>query len=212
MLRAQPRSLAAVFGDLVGLLLLELRRDMGLGPALVGAFLRFLLSLFLARGVQLRRVLFFLVGFFWSALRFAARPCVFRRLSVARFLPAVFAASCLAWSALSAAQCALGRPRQFLRFARCAASFFSRSARAKEARSLAVCLVPSAMVRPRGAGYPVQDALSRHFVCCKFVLPLLILLPLPLLLLPRPPLLVILHLSLAISLPLFFLGPVVLFL
>ena len=39
----QPRSLAAVFGDLVGLLLLELRRDMRLGPALVGALLRFLL-------------------------------------------------------------------------------------------------------------------------------------------------------------------------
>ena len=47
VLRPQPRSLAAVFRDLVGLLLLELRRDMGLGLALVGALLRFLLALLL---------------------------------------------------------------------------------------------------------------------------------------------------------------------
>jgi hypothetical protein len=45
VLRAQPRGLAALFGDLVGLLLLELRRDMGLGLAFVGALLRFLLGL-----------------------------------------------------------------------------------------------------------------------------------------------------------------------
>jgi hypothetical protein len=62
VLRPQPRSLAAVFGDLVGLLLPGLRRDIGLGLALVGAFLSFLLALFLARGVQLRRVLFLLLG------------------------------------------------------------------------------------------------------------------------------------------------------
>jgi hypothetical protein len=62
VLRAQPRGLAAVFRDLVGLLLLELRRDMGLGPALVGAFLSFLLSLLLPLGIQLRRILFFRVG------------------------------------------------------------------------------------------------------------------------------------------------------
>jgi hypothetical protein len=71
-----------VFRDLVGLLLLELRRDMGLGPALVGALLRFLLSLFLARGVQLRRVLFslldLLIGFvFLLGLAFLGALLIF---------------------------------------------------------------------------------------------------------------------------------------
>jgi hypothetical protein len=89
---------------------------------------------------------------------------------------------------------------------------FSRSARAKEACSGSVCLVPSAMVTPRGPGYPFRMPSVTILFVVRFVLPLLILLELPLLLLPCPPLLIILQLSLAISLPVFFLGPVVQFL
>src|SRR5208282_2322405 len=81
-----------------------------------------------------------------------------------------------------------------------ASSFFSRSARANEARCLAVCLGASAMVRPRGAGYLGMSSIP---------VSLLIILALPLLLLPRPSLLIVLHLSLTVSLAVLLLGPVV---
>ena len=193
MLRPEPRSLAAMLGDLVGLLLLELRRDMGLGPALVGALLRFLLSLLLPLGVQLRRVLFslllLLVGFaFLLVLAFLGALLIFRLAVGVRFAVSAFRS--------------VSRSAGSRFFA--ASSFFSRSARAKDARSLAVCLVPSAMVRPRGPALSVQDALSRHFACCNIRAPAPVA--------PLPTVLLILHLSLAIGLPLFFLGPAALFL
>ena len=69
-----------MFRDLVGLLLFELRRDMGLGLALVGALLRFLLAFAVPAFGRLRASvglrcspfwllgLAFLLGFRFSAL------------------------------------------------------------------------------------------------------------------------------------------------
>ena len=213
VLRAQPRGLAAVFRDLVGLLLFELRRDMGLGPALVGALLRILLG---PRLLLFRLLVGFAlpVGLLLFILFALLGRAGFSDFLLLRFLPGGLRGLLCHRSAvfrLSVRCCPASCCRSFVS-AVCAASFFSRSARAKEARSLAVCLVPSAMVRPRGAGYPVRMPSVAILFVVRFVLPLLILLALPLLLLPGPPLLVILHLSLAIRLAVFFLGPVVQFL
>jgi hypothetical protein len=131
-----------VFGNLVGLLLLELRRDVSLGPALVGAFLSFLLALFLARGVQLRRVLFLLIGLLLVRLA----PFVgFLLVLLARLVGlALLDALLLLFLALA------GLPLGVLLLLRLRRFLFQPVGAGKEARSLAVCLLPSAMVRPRG--------------------------------------------------------------